>query len=255
MLFRVVAMHPNPGELLTRTVRTYEEKGTDVNLAGNSTSEKLVRQAQACETGGEDDRCNRVMISRRSRAASTVLGSHRDAFASMWVEARLRARAGVGVLVGILLVGILALSSALSSVATAEARSVRLSGGVVGDANAELKFKIRVRNGQPRRVQRFRYLDLDTQCTDGTSREFSRQLVGRPRITRLGITRRFTFAITSTPPSGLPNPNLLFVSGKMQRNVRRVRGVISITIRFPSSNPSGETACVSDGLHSYTVRR
>jgi hypothetical protein len=119
-----------------------------------------------------------------------------------------------------------------------------------------LVFKIKIRNGKPTKLKRFVFKNLDTECSDGTSREFSRRLTGRgPRITRLGVTRVFTFAKTASPPSGLPTPNQLFISGRMLRSVARVSGVISVTVRFPSDQPSGETACVTGGLLHYEALR
>ncbi|HEX6230049.1 MAG TPA: hypothetical protein VFZ41_11380 [Solirubrobacterales bacterium] len=120
-----------------------------------------------------------------------------------------------------------------------------------------MTFKIVIRRGLPRFVTGFAVSRLDHDCTDQTRRDYSRRFPRRIRIYRVGRTSKYAFSgLVETiydPPLA---PGNFFVSGDLRRSARRVfDGQISSTIRFPSALPSGETACVTDGLARFTARR
>ena len=138
--------------------------------------------------------------------------------------------------------GVLLPALLLASVADAKTRTVR--GGVVGDADAQVTVRIAInKKGNPTKVKLFRVLRLDHACTDGVAREFDVTYKAKLRVRKLGLTPRYTFFGFSLTPSGRPAPNSLFVTGKLKRKANKVHGEIGSSIRFPSSQPSGETFC------------
>jgi hypothetical protein len=159
----------------------------------------------------------------------------------------LRAKAGVAVLVGIL---------ALSSVAIADARSIKVSGGVEGDANAEVSMKIIKKNGKPRKVKKFKFTDLDHQC-GLVVREFDGQFPGKIKINKIN-NNRFTFVGLATPPSGVPAPNNrnnVFASGGMRPNAKKVTGGVGSTINLAPVPPFISNTCVTTTNFKYTARK
>lgn len=145
---------------------------------------------------------------------------------------------------------IAALVAALCSLLAAPpagASSVSLAGAVPGDANARISMKVVKRKGQPKSVRQLWFKRLDHECTDGVDREYSRQFPGRIEIGRL-LTGKYNFFAAATPKSPEPlAPGGFFVSGETKRSAQRVTvRRIASTIRFPSSQPSGETSCIGD---------
>lgn len=143
----------------------------------------------------------------------------------------------------------------LLAIAPAAAAAVVLEGGVRGDSNAKVSMTVVKRGGEPKRVTRFRFQRLDHSCTDGVERQYSRRFPGRIVVRGLlpGRYNFFASALVRSPPP--LQPGGYFVSGEMRRSAKRatVRR-ISSTIRFPSDQPSGETACIAN-VENVVVRR
>lgn len=130
-----------------------------------------------------------------------------------------------------------------------------LDGRVRGDADAKVSMVVQRRDGKPSRVTQFRFRRLDHICTDGVEREYSRRFPGRITIRGLlpGRYNFFASALVKTPPP--LQPGGYFVSGEVGRSAQRatVRR-ISSTIRYPSAQPSGETACIAN-VENVVLRR
>ena len=114
---------------------------------------------------------------------------------------------------------------------------------------------VQKRDGEPRRVTQFRFRRLDHMCTDGVEREYSRRFPG-PIAIRRQLPGRYNFfasALVKAPPP--LRPGGYFVSGGVGRSAQRatVRR-ISSTIRYPSDQPSGETACIAS-VENAVLRR
>jgi hypothetical protein len=110
--------------------------------------------------------------------------------------------------------------------------------------------------GTPVKVKRIEFKRLDHRCSDGTVRELTVRL-GRARISKIGITARYTFFESISPPSGLPAPNnlnQLFVTGKLRRSAARIAGTVDSTVRFAPVPPARANACISV-QRNYVARR
>ena len=160
----------------------------------------------------------------------------------------MRAKAGIAVLVGVL---------ALSLVAIADARSIKVSGGIKGDANAEVSMKIVSKSGKPKKVKKLKFTNLDHQC-GLVVREFDGSFPGKIKILRVGITNRFSFVGFVTPRSGVPTPNNrnnLLVTGQMRRNAKKVTGTVDSTINLAPVPPAISNTCVTTTNREYTARK
>jgi hypothetical protein len=135
----------------------------------------------------------------------------------------------------------------LLALAPAAAGALSLKGSVRGDPNAKVSMTIVKRHGEPKLIRQLWFKRLDHKCTDGAEREYSRRFPGRIEIDRLltGKYNFFALAELETPPP--LSPGSYFVSGEIRRSANRatVRKIAS-TIRFPSTQPSGETTCIAD---------
>lgn len=144
----------------------------------------------------------------------------------------------------------------LLPVAAASASTTSLKGTVPGDANARVSMKIVKVRGTPRKAKRIVFRNLDHRCSDGSVRDLTVRL-GQSRISKVGITSKYTFFDLNSPPSGLPAPNNLnnlFVTGKLRRSAAVVRGTVDSTIRFAPVPPAIANACISV-QRDYVARR
>lgn len=151
---------------------------------------------------------------------------------------------------------IASLTALLALPVAAPASTTTLRGTVPGDANAVASMKIVKVRGTPRKAKRIVFRNLDHRCSDGSVRDLTVRL-GQSRISKVGITSRYTFFDLSSPPSGLPAPNdlnQLFVTGKLRRSAAVVRGTVDSTVRFAPVPPAIANACISV-QRNYVVRR
>jgi hypothetical protein len=140
--------------------------------------------------------------------------------------------------------------------AGADGATITLRGKVLGDPNSVVRMKVVKRRGIPVLVKRVDFRRVDHDCADDVTRELTLHLP-RSRVERVGITARFTFFELLSRPSGLPAPNnlnQLFVTGKMFRGVRRVRGTVDSTVRLLPVPPARANACIAN-KRDYVVHR
>jgi hypothetical protein len=85
--------------------------------------------------------------------------------------------------------------------ATAMASTTSLKGTVPGDANAVVSMKIVKVRGTPQKAKRIVFRNLDHRCSDGSVRDLTVRL-GQSRISKVGITAKYTFFDLISPPNG-----------------------------------------------------
>ncbi|HEU4905112.1 MAG TPA: hypothetical protein VFT19_03220 [Solirubrobacterales bacterium] len=144
----------------------------------------------------------------------------------------------------------------LLPIGASPASATTLHGTVPGDGNAVVSMKIVKVRGTPRKAKRIVFRNLDHRCSDGSVRDLTVRL-GQSRISKVGITSKYTFFDLNSPPSGLPAPNNLnnlFVTGKLRRSAAVVRGTVDSTIRFAPVPPAIANACISV-QRNYVARR
>lgn len=133
-------------------------------------------------------------------------------------ESALPARSRWGLAAVCLAVGLLAVPS------TAAAGRVvhTLKGGIAGDANARVKMKVVVRNGDPRRVKGLSYRNLDADC-NGTP---AGQLSGSAgRNLGPGVEFDNSFRWVSFPANPPRQVNMV---GKLKRRGRKATGRLEV---------------------------
>jgi hypothetical protein len=121
------------------------------------------------------------------------------------------------------LVGVFLLPA--TAVAGQEVRT--LKGGLVGDANSMVQFKVVLKNGKPKKVKRLRFENLDAYCRGAYVGELSgtggRNLGFGPDPPPLGWT--FYWVSYPTDPS-----RMIEMYGKLLRrfNFNRARGTMAV---------------------------
>lgn len=109
--------------------------------------------------------------------------------------------------------------AALAFPAIAGAKKISVSGGVVKDPDSRIRAKVTVKNGDVRKISRFKARGIDFRCNGQTFENFEFTITGSIRVNDRNSFR-------ARIPSSQDSSEKLRVSGRVKKKGKRVSGNI-----------------------------
>jgi hypothetical protein len=130
--------------------------------------------------------------------------------------------------------------------AIAATKTHKLAGPVEGDANAKVKIQVVVKNGDPKRVKKLTYTNLDTFCDNDDEVGFETAVgdrsgsAGKNLGPKIEADKSFRWVSYPTDPDRTVN-----VVGKVKPSGKKASGLLEVFFNdFPACKAEGEFKAV-----------